>query len=212
MRQGRGRPSAAAGSRRNETSRGNHNRGTVRRERCKQHRPCMIRPKTRLKEVIPEKCTPACLPCPKYPAFKQQVFDVAPTVFPVCVSPLTQNPEMRGKHEQNTNLYTRHLTHHTSAGTPSLRPHNAQRPGTVSPGRGGATRFRGQDGVPRTAQQQDCTRPCEQIKSYTIPPQPVSNTGITHHTAQRFAYDTGQMNNVPPHTGRPPQQQPWKAG
>ena len=41
---------------RHETSRGSHNRGTIRRTCRKQHRRRMLRPKTRLKEVIDCRC------------------------------------------------------------------------------------------------------------------------------------------------------------
>ena len=48
----------------------------------------MIRPKTRLKEVIPEECNrQRAARAQNILAFKQQVFDVVPPVFSVCVSP-----------------------------------------------------------------------------------------------------------------------------
>ena len=58
MRQGGGTSqcSSRVEEERDETSRGSHNRGMIRRKCCKPHRRCMIRPKTRLKEVIAEKC------------------------------------------------------------------------------------------------------------------------------------------------------------
>ena len=70
-----------------ETSRGRHNRGTIRRKCCKQHRRCMIRSKTRLEEVIPEECNRKRAFCAQNTrAFKHQVFDVAPPVFSVRLS------------------------------------------------------------------------------------------------------------------------------
>ena len=70
-----------------ETSRGSHNRGTIRRKCRKHHRRRMLRPKTCLKEVNPEERNRQrasraqnTRPC------KQQVFDVPPPMFSVCVS------------------------------------------------------------------------------------------------------------------------------
>ena len=68
-------------------SRGSHNVGTIRRKCRKQHRRRMIRPKTCIKEVIPEEFNRQRSPrAQNTRAFKQQVFDVAPPVFSVCVS------------------------------------------------------------------------------------------------------------------------------
>ena len=73
---------------RDETSRGSQNRGMIRRKRCKRHRRCIIRSKTRPKEVIPEKLNrQRASRAHDTRAFKQQVFDMAPPVFSVCVSP-----------------------------------------------------------------------------------------------------------------------------
>ena len=97
MRQGGGasQRSSRVEEEQDETSRGSRNRGTIRRKRCKQHRRCMIRPKTRLKEVIPEKCNrQRASRAQNTRAFKQQVFDVARPVFPVCVSPRSR-PKIR---------------------------------------------------------------------------------------------------------------------
>ena len=70
-----------------ETSRGSHNCGTIRRKCRKQHRRRMLRPKTCLKEVIPEERNrQRASRAQNTWAFKPQVFDVAPPVFSVCVS------------------------------------------------------------------------------------------------------------------------------
>ena len=70
-----------------ETSRGSHNRDTVRKKCRKQHRRRMLRPKICLKEVIPEERNRQRASRSQITrAFKQQVFDVAPPVFSVCVS------------------------------------------------------------------------------------------------------------------------------
>ena len=91
-RQGVGRPSAAAGSRRNRTRQAV---AAIRRKRCKQHRRCMVSPKARLEEVIAGKCNGQLASRAQIArAFKQQVFDVAPPVFPVCVSPRSR-PKIR---------------------------------------------------------------------------------------------------------------------
>ena len=80
---------------RNETSGGRHNWGAIRRKRCKQHRRCMVSPKARLEEVIAGKCNGQLASRAQIArAFKQQVFDVAPPVFPVCVSPRSR-PKIR---------------------------------------------------------------------------------------------------------------------
>ena len=97
MRQGGGtsQGSSTVEEERDETSRGSHNRGMIRMKCCKQHSRCMIRPKTCLKEVIPEKCNrQRATRAQNTQAFKQQVFDVAPPVFSVCVSPRSR-PKIR---------------------------------------------------------------------------------------------------------------------
>ena len=59
----------------------------------------MIRPKTRLKEVIPEECNrQRASRAQNTRAFKQQVFDVAPPVFSVCVSTRSR-PKIRTRGE-----------------------------------------------------------------------------------------------------------------
>ena len=59
----------------------------------------MIRPKTCLKQVVPEKCNRQCASRPQNNrAFKQQVFDVAPPVFSVCVSTRSR-PKIRTRGE-----------------------------------------------------------------------------------------------------------------
>ena len=88
MRQGGGtsQGSSRVEEERHETSRGSHNRGTIRRKCRKQHRRRMLRPKKCLKEVIPEECNrQRASRAQNTRAFKQQVFDVAPPVFSVCV-------------------------------------------------------------------------------------------------------------------------------
>ena len=97
--------------------------------------------------------------------------------------------------EQTSTLHTCHLTHRTTASILSLRTHNAPRTSTVSrrcytfqhnnppsapaPDRsspdpvGDTPLNRCQDKVPTIARQLHGTRPCEQSKPYTIPPQPV---------------------------------------
>ena len=62
-----------------ETSRSSHSRGTIRRKCRKQHRRRMVRPKTCLKEVIPEERNrQRASRAQSTRAFKQQVFVVHP--------------------------------------------------------------------------------------------------------------------------------------
>ena len=59
----------------------------------------MIRPRTCLKEVIPEECNRQCASrAQNTRAFKQQVFDAAPPVFYVCVSTRSR-PKIRTRGE-----------------------------------------------------------------------------------------------------------------
>ena len=93
MRQGGGTSqcSSRVEEERDKARRGRYNRGMIRRKCCKQHRRCMIRSKTRPKEVIPEKFNrQRASRAQDTLALKRQVFDVAPPVFSVCV---TQNPD-----------------------------------------------------------------------------------------------------------------------
>ena len=74
-----------------ETTRGIQNRGMIRRKWCKQHCRCMIRSRKHPKEVIPEECNrQRASRAQNTRTFKPQVFDVAPPVFSVCVSPMSR--------------------------------------------------------------------------------------------------------------------------
>ena len=116
------RRGASQGSRvkeeRYETSRGSHNRGTIRRKCRKQHRRRMVRPKTCLKEVIPEECNRQCASrAQNTRAFKQQVFDVTPPVFFVCVSTRSR-PKIRARGENTTLAQTARIG---SSGGPKVK-------------------------------------------------------------------------------------------
>ena len=101
-----------------KTSHGSHNRGTIRRKCRKQHRRRMIRPKTCLKEVIREECNRQCAsPAQNTRAFKQQVFDVAPPVFSVCVSTRSR-PKIRTRGENTIVAQTARLG---SSGGPKVK-------------------------------------------------------------------------------------------
>ena len=98
-RRGTSQGSSRVEEERDEASRGSHNKGTVRGKCCKQHRRCMIRPTTRLQEVIPEECNRQRSSCAQNTrAFKHQVFDVVPPVFSVCVSTRSR-PKIRTRGE-----------------------------------------------------------------------------------------------------------------
>ena len=73
---------------RDNTSRGSNNGDTTGRKRRQQHRLRVVRPRARPEEVIPEKgkCYRAVLARDTL-AFKQQMFNVAPSVFPIRLSP-----------------------------------------------------------------------------------------------------------------------------
>ena len=78
----------------------------------------MIRPKTCLKEVIPKECNRQCASrAQNTGAFKQQVFDVAPPVFSVCVSTRSR-PKIRTRGENTVLAQTARID---SSGGPKVK-------------------------------------------------------------------------------------------
>ena len=81
------------------TSRGSNNGDTTGRKRRQQHRLRVVRPRAHPEEVIPEKgkCYRA-VQARDTLAFKQQMFNVAPSVFPSRLSPRSKT-KMRTQRE-----------------------------------------------------------------------------------------------------------------
>ena len=78
----------------------------------------MIRPQTCLKEVIPEECNrPRACCAQNTRAFNQQMFDVAPPVFSICVSTRSR-PNIRTRGE---NTFLAQTAHITSSGGPKVK-------------------------------------------------------------------------------------------
>ena len=73
---------------RDNTSRGSNNGDTTGRKRRQQHRLRVVRPRAHPEEVIPEKGKRnRAVEARDTPTFKQQMFNVAPSVFPNRFSP-----------------------------------------------------------------------------------------------------------------------------